>query len=92
MNEKIKEIEKCLMEHMQVSLAKQCKQEYVLYTFHTNTKSEKVIRQYKEHFENRELDNPGKYKRKKIDIPINVFLDEVVFDLLNRGYELESWE
>ena len=48
MNEKIKEIEKFLMEWMVVSLSKQCKQEYIVYTFHINTKREKVIRQIKE--------------------------------------------
>ena len=35
MNEKIKEIENVLMDLMNVSLAKQCKQEYIIYTFYT---------------------------------------------------------
>lgn len=92
MNEKIKEIENVLMEIMNVSLAKQCKKEYIVYTFYTNTKKEMVIRQIKEHFENRNLDNPGKFKRNKVEIPIRKFLDEIVYDLLNRGYELELFE
>ena len=36
MNEKIKEIENVLMDLMNVSLAKQCKQEYIIYTFYCN--------------------------------------------------------
>lgn len=92
MNEKIKEIEKFLMEWMVVSLSKQCKQEYIVYTFYINTKREKVIIQIKEHFGNKELDNPGKYKKKKIEIPIDVFLNEMVYELLNKGYELETWQ
>ena len=92
MNEKIKEIEKVLMDLMNVSLAKQCKHEYVIYTFYTNPNREMIIRQRKEHFANRELDNSGKYRVKKVEIPIEKFLDDVVYDLLNRGYELETYD
>lgn len=92
MNEKIKEIENVLMDLMNVSLAKQCKQEYIIYTFYTNPKRQQIVRQTKEHFDNRELDNPGKCKKRRVEIPIDKFLNDVVYDLLNRGYELELFE
>lgn len=49
------------------------------------------MRQNKQHFKSRDLDD-GKFKRKKVNIPLNIFFDEVVYDLLNRGYELELFE
>lgn len=92
MNEKIKEVENVLMELMNVSLSKQCKEEYIVYTFYTNLKRENIIRQVKEHFSDKDLNNPGKIKRKKVEIPIKNFLDDVVYDLINRGYTLETYE
>ena len=80
------------MDLMNVSLAKQCKQEYIIYTFYTNPKRQQIVRQTKEHFDNRELDNPGKCKKRRVEIPIDKFLNDVVYDLLNRGYELENYE
>lgn len=91
MNEKLKEVEKVLMELMNVSLSKQCKKEFIVYTFYTNPKRENIIRQVKEHFADRDLNDAGKMKRKKVEIPIKKFLD-VVYDLLNRGYTLETYD
>ena len=92
MNEKIKEVENVLMELMNVSLSKQCKKEFIVYTFYTNSKREKIIRQTKEHFADRDLNDAGKFKRKIVEIPIKKFLDNIVFDLLNRGYTLETYK
>lgn len=92
MNEKITLIKNELMEHKCVSLAKQCKQEYIVYTFNTNVKRENIIRFYKDHYSDKNLTKLKKNKKKLTKIPIQKFLDIVVFDLLNRGYELETWE
>ena len=92
MNEKIEAIKTELELYMQVSLAKQHTNEYIVYTFYTNVKRKTVIRQRKEHYKDRELNNPGKSKKTNVDIPIDKFLDNIVYDLLNRGYELEKWD
>ena len=92
MNEKIKEIETVLNENMLVSLSKQCKGEFIIYTFHFNPRKIMVTRQVKEHFSDRELNNAKKRKMKRVEIPIKDFLDNMVYDLLNRGYALETYE
>ena len=91
MNEKIKAIKDYFMEHGHVNLAKQCKNEYIIYFFSANYARDTVIRQNKQHFKNRDLEG-RKSKRKEVCIPVNKFFDEVVYDLLNRGYELELFE
>ena len=88
MNEKIKAINDYFMKNGCVHLAKQCKKEYIIYFFSANSERNAVICQNKQHFKNRDLEGGGKTKRKKVYIPLNKFFDDVVFDLLNRGYEL----
>lgn len=92
MKEKIKEIENVLNRNMIVALSKQCKKEIVIYTFYYNPRKEIITHQIKEHFADKELNNSGKRKRKKVEIPIKKFLDDIVYDLLNRGYTLETYE
>lgn len=92
MNRKIEEIKKVLMDLRNVSLAKQCKNEYIVYTFYADLKRENIIRETKEHFADKELNGERKSTKKKLNIPINQFLDEVIYDLLERGYELEMFE
>lgn len=92
MNEKIKEIENVLKENMLVALSKQCKGEFIIYTFYTNPRRQIVTKQIKEHFTDRELNNAGKRKMKRVEISIKKFLDDIVYDLLNRGYTLETYE
>ena len=91
MNEKIKVIKDYFMENGCVHLAKQCKKEYIIYIFSANSERNAVIRQNKQHFKNRDLEG-GKTKRKKVYITLDKFFNDVVFDLLNRGYELELFE
>ena len=92
MNEKIKEIENVLNGNMIVALSKQCKKEIVIYTFYYNPNKEIITYQIKEHFADKELNNPGKRKRKRVEIPVKEFLDAIVYDLLNRGYTLETYD
>ena len=91
MNEKIKAIKKYFMENGNVFLAKQCKKEYIIYFFSANFERNAVVRQNKQHFKSRELDE-GKSKKKNVYIPLDTFFSETVCDLLNRGYELVMCE
>ena len=91
MNKKIKAIKDYFMKNGCVHLAKQCKKEYIIYFFSANSEGNAVVRQNKQHFKNRDLEG-GKTKRKNVYIPLNKFFDDVVFDLLNRGYALELFE
>lgn len=72
-----------------VYLAKQCKKEYIIYLFSANFERNAVVRQNKMHFKSRDLQE-GKNKKKSIYIPLDTFFYETVYDLLNRGYELET--
>ena len=91
MNEKIKAIKDYFMENGCVFLAKQCKNEYIIYLFSANLERNAIVRQNKQHFKNRDLEG-GKSKRKEVYIPLNKFFNDVVFDLLKRGYDLELFE
>ena len=91
MNEKIKAIKDYFMENGCVFLAKQCNKEYILYFFSANSERNAIVRQNKQHFKNRDLEG-GKSKRKKVYIPLDKFFNDVIFDLINRGYELELFE
>lgn len=33
----------------------------------------------------------GRVKEEKIEIPIEKFFDDTIYDLLMRGYKLEDW-
>lgn len=91
MNEKIKAVKDYLEDHRYVSLAKQCKQEYIVYSYYTNFEGNAINRVLKQYYKNRDLEG-GKTKRRKVEIPITKFLDDVIYDLLNRGYTLEDWQ
>ena len=91
MNKKIKAIKDYFMENGCIHLAKQCKKEYIIYFFSANFEKDAVVRQNKQHFKNRDLES-GKTKRKKVYIPLNKFFNDIVYDLLKRGYELETFE
>ena len=78
------------MEHRCVSLAKQCKQEYIVYSYFLNYRGTAVVRFNKQHFKNRDLEGV-KSKRRKVEIPIEKFFDDIIYDLLVRGYKLEDW-
>ncbi len=64
MSEEMNKIKDYLKENGCVSLAKQCKQEYIIYSYFLNNESTAVIRMNKQHFKNRDLEG-GKNKRRK---------------------------
>ena len=71
-------------------MAKQCKQEYIVYSYFLNNEGTAIVRLNKQHFKNRDLEG-GKSKRRKIEIPIEKFFNDTIYDLLMRGYKLEDW-
>lgn len=91
MSEKFKAIKDYFEEYGHVALAKQCTKEYIIYSFYTNFQGTAINRMLKQHFKNRDLEG-GKTKRRKVEIPIDKFFEDVVNDLLNRGYELEDYQ
>ena len=90
MNEEMSKIKDYFKKYRQVSLAKQCKQEYIVYSYFLNNEGTTIVRLNKQHFKNRDLEG-GKSKRRKIEIPIKKFFDDIIYDLLVRGYKLEDW-
>ena len=90
MSEEMSVIKDYFMENRCVSLAKQCKQEYIVYSYFLNYDGTVVVRFNKQYFKNRDLEG-GKSKRRKVEIPIERFFGDVIHDLLVRGYKLEDW-
>ena len=90
MNEEMGKIKDYFKEHRWVSLAKQCKQEYIVYSYFLNNEGTTIVRLNKQHFKNKDLEG-GKSERRKIEIPIKKFFDDTIYDLLVRGYQLEDW-
>lgn len=90
MNEEMNRIKDYFKENRWVSLAKQCKQEYIVYSYFLNYEGTAIVRLNKQHFKNRNLEG-GKSKRRKIEIPIEKFFNDTIYDLLMRGYKLEDW-
>ena len=90
MNEEMNRIKDYFKEYRWVSLAKQCKQEYIVYSYFFNNEGTAIVRLNKQHFKNRDLEG-GKSKRRKIEIPIEKFFNDTIYDLLMRGYKLEDW-
>lgn len=90
MNEEMNRIKDYFKENRCVFLAKQCKQEYIIYSYFLNYEGTAIVRLNKQHFKNRDLEG-GKSKRRKIEIPIEKFFDDTIYDLLMRGYKLEDW-
>lgn len=88
MNNKIYEIKKQLMEKYCVALGKQCTKEYIIYYFYLDYDKDIIIECEKIHYQSKEGYRKNG-KKQKIEITIQKFLDDVVYDLLNRGYELE---
>ena len=89
MNNKINEIKKHLLERYSVALAKQCKQEYIVYHFYLDYDNKDIIKKYgKFHYRNSKGDLK-KWKITRTEIHIHKFLNEIVYDLLNRGYTLD---
>lgn len=93
MNEEMNRIKDYFKEHKCVFLAKQCKQEYIVYSYFLNYDGTVMLN--KQCFKNRDLEGGkikiGKSKRRKIKISIEKFFDDTIYDLLIRGYKLEDW-
>lgn len=88
MNDKINEVKKHLLGRYTVVLGKQCKQEYIEYYFYLDYNKTYIKKYEKVHYQSRE----GYCKKRKVketEITVQKFLDDIVYDLLNRGYELE---
>lgn len=90
MNEEMNKIKNYFKENRCVFFAKQCKQEYIVYAYYLNYNGTTITRMNKQHFKNRNLIG-GKNKRRKIEIPIEKFFDDIIYDLLSRGYKMEDW-
>ena len=90
MNEEMSKIKNYFKEYRWVSLVKQCKQEYIVYSYFLNYDGTSIVRLNKQHFKNRDLEG-GKSKIRKIEIPIEKFFNDTIYDLLVRGYKLEDW-
>ena len=91
MNEKINEIKKHLMDRYCVALGKQCTKEYIVYYFYLDY-NEPIVKKYEKcHYQSKE-GYRKKWKATEAKMSIQKFLDDVVYDLLNRGYELEKME
>ena len=61
MNEEMNRIKDYFKGHRCVFLAKQCKQEYIVYSYFLNYDGTAIVRLNKQHFKNRDLEN-GKSK------------------------------
>lgn len=90
MNEEMNRIKDYFKEHKCFFLAKQCKQEYIIYSYFLNNDGTAIVMLNKQHFKNRDLEG-GKSKRREIKIPIEKFFDDTIYDLLIRGYKLEEF-
>ena len=90
MNEKIEKVENILKEHDHVSFVKQCKEEYITYSYFINFDRDKIIMELKVHFKNKELEKSRNVKNRKMNMSIDWFLNDKVYDLINRGYDIED--
>lgn len=89
-NEKLKEIEKVLLEERSIDLGKQCKGEYIIYNFYNITSDNSVVkRMCKEHYSDSSLKELRKCsKHTLINKSLRETIDDVVYNLLLKGYEL----
>lgn len=94
MGEKLKQIEKELIEERAVNLGKQCKGEYIVYNFYNITKDNSVVkRMCKEHYSDSTLSELKKCSKNTfINKPLKEVINNDIYDLLLRGYELITIE
>lgn len=90
MNEKLKQIERELIENRIVDLGKQCKNEYIIYSFYNISIDNSVVkRMSKEHYSDSTFSCLKKRsKNTRIDKSLREVIDVIIYDLLLRGYEL----
>lgn len=89
-NEKLKGIEKVLLEERVVDLGKQCEGEYIIYSFYNVASDNGVVkRMCKEHYSDSSLKELKKCsKHTLINKSLRETIDDVVYNLLLKGYEL----
>lgn len=90
MNEKLKQIEKTFLEEREINLGKQCKGEYIIYNFYNLTSDNKTVKSMsKEHYSDNSLNELEKSsKRPLINKSLREVIDNDVYELLLRGYDL----
>lgn len=89
-NEKIKHIEKVFKEERAINLGKQCKGEYIIYEFYNLTKDNSIVkRMEKSHYSDSTLSECKKAsKQTLLNKPLREVMDNDVYNLLLRGYDL----
>lgn len=94
MNEKLKQIEKIFLEERDINLGKQCKGEYIIYNFYNLTRDNTTVkRMCKEHYSDSSLNELKKSsKRTLFNKSLRETIDNYVYDLLLRGYDLVTIE
>ena len=90
MNEKIYAVKNHLMNNKFVALSKQCKKEFIVYCFYLDATGNMIHLQKKTHYANRDLSGGKNRKLRRVEISLRDFLDNTVYDLINRGYELDT--
>lgn len=90
MGGKVEKIKSELLEWRNVTLGKQCKNEYIVYTFSIDADKNTIIRRTKEHFSDKDYSETGKVKSERVNISLDYFLDVILEDLISRGYDLKS--
>lgn len=94
MNEKLKKIEEAFIKKRGINLGKQCKGEYIIYNFYNLTKDDVIVkRMSKEHYTDDTFDECKKVSKKTlINKPLREVIDNDIYELLLRGYELITIE
>lgn len=87
---KLKQIEKTFLEEREINLGKQCKGEYIVYNFYNiTTDNTTVKRMCKEHYADSSCKTIKKSsKHTLINKSLREVIDNDIYDLLCRGYEL----
>ena len=90
MNEKLKEIEKVLLEERSINLGKRHNGEYIIYNFYNITPDNSVVkRACKEHYTDSSLKELRKCSRHTLfNKSLRETIDVVVYNLLLKGYEV----
>ena len=89
-NEKLKQIEKILIEERGIELGKRCSAEYIVYEFYFITNDNSVVRRMcKYHYtDSTLLVCKKKSKNTLINKPLREVIDKDVYNLLLKGYDL----
>lgn len=94
MKEKLREIEETFIKEKDINLGKQCVGEYIIYNFYNLTRDNSTVkRMCKEHYTDNTLNECKKCSKKTlINKPLREVIDNDIYELLLRGYELITIE